>query len=220
MRREPYESDGQQVFRHLQAIVAWHAAATSLLDKNRRRVAPTLRVGLVEVSPSQPDLMTDEEVIEEFFRRRPASSSEARIFIENFIRKNHTKKKFTGTTHAEATLMGLLTYFSPGSPSVNHGDQIEDVSLRLLKELIEPVCCLLLPFLPLHTSNKILGYRQYLRKPSLLVKSAVGAVTGLVASLVILSCPAHMGFYSLGLLLEWELMSLFSMHLRTIYGTK
>lgn len=82
--------------------------------------------------------MTDKEVIEEFFRRRPASSSEARICIENIIRENHTKKKFTGTTHAEATLMGLLTYFSPGSPSVNHGHQIEDVSLRLLKELIEP----------------------------------------------------------------------------------
>ena len=158
MRREPHESDGHQVFRYLQAIVAWHAAAKSLLDTNRRCVAPTLRVGLVEVAQSQPDLMTAEEVIEEFFRRRPASSSEAPMSIENIIRENHTKKKFTGTTHAEATLMGLLTYFSPGPPSVNHGDQIEDVSLRLLKELIEPVCCLLF-FLPLYTSNKILGYR-------------------------------------------------------------
>ena len=148
MRREPHESDGQQVFRYLQAIVAWHAAAKSPLDKNRRCVAPTLRVGLVEVAQSQPDLMTAEEVIEEFFRRRPASSSEARISIENIIRENHTRKKFTGTTHAEATLMGLLTYFSPGSPSVNHGDQIEDVSLRLLKEFIEPVCCLLCPIFP------------------------------------------------------------------------
>ena len=220
MRRVPHETDGHQVFRHLQAIVAWHAAAKSLLDKNRRRVAPTLRVGLVEVAQSQLDLMTAEEVIEEFFRRRPASSSEARISIENIIRENLTKKKFTGTTHAEATLMGLLTYFSHGSPSVNYGDQIEDISLRLLKELIEPVCCLLLSFLPLHTSNKILGYRRYLRKPSLLVKGAVGAVTSSVAFLVISSCLAHMGFYFLGLLLEWELMSLFSMHLRTIYGMK
>ena len=220
MRREPHESDGQQVFRHLQAIVAWHAAAKSLLDKNRQRVAPTLRVGLVEVTQSQPDLMTAEEVIEEFFRRRPASSSEARISIENIIRENLTKKKFTGTTHAEATLMGLLTYFSPGSPSVNYGDQIEDVSLRLLKELIEPVCCLFLSFLPLHTSNKILGHRWYLRKPSLLVGSAVGAVTSSVAFLVISSWLVHMGFYFLGLLLERELMSLFSKHLRMIYGTK
>ncbi|KIJ93904.1 hypothetical protein K443DRAFT_12519 [Laccaria amethystina LaAM-08-1] len=138
MRGEFYESEGQQVLRHLQAIVAWHAAAKSLLDKKCRRVAQTLRVGLVEVASSQPDLMTYGEVIEEFFRRRPASSSEARISVENIIRENHTKKKFTGTTHAEATLMGLLTYFSPGSPSVNHGDQIEDLSLRVLKELIEP----------------------------------------------------------------------------------
>ena len=145
MRKEPEESDGQQVLRHLRAIVAWHAAAASLLDKKHRRVAQTLRVGLVEVAPSQPDLMTNDEVIQEFFRRRPASSPEARISIENIIRENHTKK-FAGTTHAEATLMGLLTYFSPGSPSVNHGDRIEDVSLRLLKEFIQPVCCLLLSF--------------------------------------------------------------------------
>ena len=144
MRKESGERDGHQVLRHLRAIVAWHAAANSLLSKKYRRIAQTLRVGLVEVAPSQPDLMTDEEVIQEFFRRRPASSPEARISIENIIRENYPKKKFTGTTHAEATLMGLLTYFSPGSPSVNHGAQIEDVSLRLLKEFIEPVCCLLL----------------------------------------------------------------------------
>ena len=149
MRKEPEESDGQQVLRHLRAIVAWHAAAASLLDKQYRRIAQTLRVGLVEVAPSQPDLMTNDEVIQEFFRRRPASSPEARISIENIIRENHTKKKFAGTTHAEATLMGLLTYFSPGSPSVSYGDQIEDVSLRLLKEFIEPVCVCYCPF-PAH----------------------------------------------------------------------
>ena len=72
----------------------------------------------------------------------------------------------------------------------------------------------------LHTSNKILEYRRYLTKQSLLVKSAVGAVTGSVTFSVISSCPVHMGFYSLGPLLEWELMSLFSKRLRTIYGTK
>ena len=149
MRKESGERDGHQVLRHLRAIVAWHAAAASLLDKKYRRIAQTLRVGLVEVAPSQPNLMTDEEVIQEFFRRRPASSPEARISIENIIRENYPKKKFTSTTHAEATLMGLLTYFSPGSPSVNYGDQIEDVSLRLLKEFIEPVCVCYCPF-PAH----------------------------------------------------------------------
>ncbi|EDR06078.1 uncharacterized protein LACBIDRAFT_294726 [Laccaria bicolor S238N-H82] len=138
MRREPNESDGQQVLRHLQAIVAWHAAAQSLLDKNRRQIAPTLRVGLVEVTPRHPDLMTVEDFVKEFFLKRPASSSEARTSIENIIRKNYTMATFTGTTHAEATLMGLLKYFSPGSPSVNYGNQIEDATLRLLKEFIEP----------------------------------------------------------------------------------
>ena len=149
MRKESGERDGHQVLRHLRAIVAWHAAANSLLDKKYRRIAQTLRVGLVEVAPSQPNLMTDEEVIQEFFRRRPASSPEARISIGNIIRENHTKKKFAGTTHAEATLIELLTYFSPGSPSVSYGDQIEDVSLRLLIEFIEPVCVCCCPF-PAH----------------------------------------------------------------------
>lgn len=103
-----------------------------------RHITQTLRVGLVEVAPIQPDLMTDEEVFDEFFLRRPASSSEARASIENIIRANRTNKTFPGTTHAEATLMGLLTYLSHGSPSVNYRDQIEDVSLRLLEEFTEP----------------------------------------------------------------------------------
>lgn len=111
LRREPDESEGQLVFRHLQAIVAWHAAATGLLQKKLRLVAKTLRVGLVEVTQSNSNLMTDDEVIQEFFRRRPAASPEARTCIENIIRENH-RKTFTGATHAEATLMGLLTYFS------------------------------------------------------------------------------------------------------------
>jgi hypothetical protein len=151
MRRENDESNGQQVFRHLQAITAWHAAIISLLNKKYQRVAhwQSLRVGLVEVTPSKSDdLMTDEEVIKEFFRRQPqaASSPEARTSIEIIIRENNPKK-FTGTTHAEATLMGLLTYLSPGSSSVNYDDdQIEEASLRFLKELIEPVCYLFIYF--------------------------------------------------------------------------
>lgn len=69
-----------QVLRHLRAIIPWHAAASSLLGTKYRHITQTLRVGLVEVvAPSQPNLMTDEEVIQEFLRRQPASSPEARI---------------------------------------------------------------------------------------------------------------------------------------------
>lgn len=139
MRREPAESEGQQVLRHLHAIVAWHAAAKSLLDRKSRLVAQTFAVGLVQVAPTNPDLLTNEEVIQEFFRRYPTSSPE--VTIKDIIRQNHTQAKFTGTTHAEATLMGLLTYFSPGSPFVNNGVQVKEDDLRFLKKLVEPVCC-------------------------------------------------------------------------------
>jgi hypothetical protein len=51
-----------------------------------------------------------------------------------------------------------------------------------------------------------------------LVKSVVGVATGSALSLVISSCLAHMVFYTLGHLLGWELMSIFSNFLRMIYG--
>ena len=67
----------------------------------------------MEVAPNKTDPMTTAEVIQEFFLRRPASSPEARATIENAIKEYHTKQKFTGTIHAEATLMGLFFIFLP-----------------------------------------------------------------------------------------------------------
>lgn len=49
MQRVYGESECQQVLRHLQAIVAWHGTAGSLVDRYRR-VAQTLCVRLVEVA--------------------------------------------------------------------------------------------------------------------------------------------------------------------------
>jgi hypothetical protein len=85
--------------------------------------------------------MTSEDVIHKFLSRYPASSPEARDSIEDIIRNNHIKAKFTGTIHAEATLMGLLTYFSPGSGSINHGLEINSNNLQILSSLVGPVCC-------------------------------------------------------------------------------
>jgi len=215
MRREPVESEGQQVLRHLYAIVAWHAAAKSLLDRKSRLVAQTLVVGLVQVVPINPGLMTSEEVIQEFFHRYPTLSPEVHT-IGDIIRENHTQAKFTGTTHTEATLTGLPTYFSPGSRFVNNGVLVkEEDNLRFLKELVEPVCCCTSP--P-HAFDKILECRRHSRKPSPLVKSVIGVATGSAVASVISSSLAHMGFYILGLILGWELISLFSELLKMIYG--
>jgi hypothetical protein len=143
----PYEREGHQVLRHLHGIVAWHAAAHLILTK---QFTQSLFVGLVEVAPTKlgpegPDLMTGEEVIREYLSRYPESSPDHRKALEDTIRKNHTKAKFTGTTHVEATLMGLFTYFLPGSRFVNHGPPIKKDNLRFLRRLVGLVCCHPLP---------------------------------------------------------------------------
>ena len=138
MRREYNDNEGQQVLRHLKAIVAWHAAAIVLLDGRFQHVTQNLVVGLVEVTSNELKPLTDEEVIQEYFRQYPKSSPEDRRFIENSIRENHKEAKFIGTTHAEATLMGLLEYFSPGSAFVHQDVQIEGDDF--LNHLIETVC--------------------------------------------------------------------------------
>ena len=79
-------------------------------------------------------------MIQEYFRRYPNALPEDQRFIENSIRANHkaAKLKFTGTTHAEATLMGFLKSFPPGSSFTNH--DVEIGGIEFLKQLIEPVC--------------------------------------------------------------------------------
>jgi len=61
-----YESEGQQVLRHLKAMVAWHAAVVGLLNGRFQHVSERLVVGLVEVTPNKPKPLTDEEVIQEY----------------------------------------------------------------------------------------------------------------------------------------------------------
>lgn len=135
------ESEGQQVHRHLQAIVAWRGAARSLVDRYWR-VAQTLRAGLVEVA-CQSDLMTDAEVIQQFFRRRPASSPETRTSIENNQGKPH---KAVHRYHScRSNTHGTSYIFLPWLIII-YGGRIDEASLHLLEELIEPICCLLLIF--------------------------------------------------------------------------
>ena len=145
-----YEREGPQVLRHLHGIVAWYAATCQVLNGKVRQLTQSLVVGLVEAAstklgPEEPDLMTGEEVIEEYFSRYPEPSSEYRQALEDIIKKKHTKSKFTGTTHVETTLMGLFTYFLPGSRCVNHGAPIDEDNLQFLSRLFGSVCCRPLP---------------------------------------------------------------------------
>ena len=134
--------------KKVKTIVAWHAAAVGLLDGRFRHVTQRLVVGLVEVTLNEPKPFTDEEVIQEYFHRYPNPLPEDRHFIENSIRENHKAAKFTGTTHAEATLMGLLKSSPPGPSFANH---VETHGVEFLKQLIEPVCLLSLPLFDVQT---------------------------------------------------------------------
>ena len=73
------------------------------------------------------------------------------------FRENHKAAKFTGATHAEATLMGLLKSFPLGPSFANHDVEIQVV--ELLKQLVEPVCLLFLPTC-MYLMYKLFGRRR------------------------------------------------------------
>ena len=174
-------------------------------------------MSLVEVTPNEPKPLTDEEVIQEYFRRYPNASPEERHFIKISIRENHKAAKFTSTTHAEATLMGLLKSFPLGLSFANHDVEIEAV--ELLKQLIEPVCLLFLPPCT-YLMYSLFGSRLPVKRRSQSTKSVAGVAPGSGHFSVMLSCLARTAFFILGVLLEWEWMLLFSNLLRVICGMK
>ena len=187
------------------------------LSDGRGRTFPT-GVGLVEITPTNQN-HSDDEVIQEYFRRYPSASLEDRRFIETL--KFNSGKLQSGkvhcTTHAEATLMGLVKSFPPGSSFANHGVEIEGV--EFLKQLIEPVCLLFLPPSDMYLMYKLFGCRLLLKMRSRSTKSVAGVADSGYSS-VMLNCLAHMEFFILGVLLEWEWMLLFSDLLRVICGMK
>ncbi|CAA7270715.1 unnamed protein product [Cyclocybe aegerita] len=136
LAHEMRETEGDCVYRYLQLIVAWHAAIESLLQPRYRNVLSNISVGMVEVAGSEPELMQADEFVAEYYARRSflvfnATKVEVREVLEPAI-----PKKFSGTIHAEATLMGLLTYFSrQGDASYYAGDIL---NINILKESIEP----------------------------------------------------------------------------------
>jgi len=58
----------------------------------------------------------------DFFKRFPHRSVDKSIRAQDMNNlKRNWKVRFTGMTHAEATLMGLRQYFSERNPSASHG---------------------------------------------------------------------------------------------------
>ena len=146
MSREMNESDGHLVLRHLRAMLSWSAALDSLTShKNVSIINGKLDIGLVQVPHPGHGIARIEDIIDEFFKRFPLRSVEEsrRTRDTAKLKKGwNSKHRFIGTTHAEASLMGLLTYFSELDPSrrVDYGNALEDPKIaQRMEVLIEPV---------------------------------------------------------------------------------
>ena len=144
MSREMNESDGHLVLRHLRAMLSWSAALDSLTSsKNLSIINGKLDIGLVQVPHPGHGIARIEDIIDEFFKRFPLRSVEESCRTRDTANlKRGWNSKFIGTMHAEASLMGLLTYFSePDSlRRVDYGNALEDPKIaQRMEVLIGPV---------------------------------------------------------------------------------
>ncbi|KAF8414845.1 hypothetical protein L210DRAFT_852298 [Boletus edulis BED1] len=137
--QEPGETQGQQVYRYLRTIVAWHTAVRSLTeDAAIAQVLRNLQIGLVEVPPSSSTVLTLPQVSEALLARFP----DMRKFGEDDLLTTLTTRysnKFTGCVHAEAALMGLVNYYGAQLTRTGQGAETEIENAQQLRDLIQPV---------------------------------------------------------------------------------
>ncbi|KAJ8584185.1 hypothetical protein M405DRAFT_936769 [Rhizopogon salebrosus TDB-379] len=153
MSREPGKCDGHLVLRHLRAILAWSTALHSLASGEHLSIINgELDIGLLQFPhDGQDDISGINVITYEFFRRFPVNES-IRIQDTAMLKWGwNLGPEFTGTMHAEAMLMGLLTYFSEPDPSsrVDHWDALRDSKIaERMEDLIGPAVA---------TANKAIG---------------------------------------------------------------
>ncbi|KAJ3505231.1 hypothetical protein NLJ89_g7524 [Agrocybe chaxingu] len=135
LQPEDKETEGQRIYRYLQTIAAWHAGIATLLLPKYESILAGVSVGLVEVAGRKTDLMNRDEFATEYLARTTTATSDDEVEIRKIF-ASLTPTWFTGTIHAEATLMGLLTYFSHPETTSNY---IGDMDADMLRTLFEPV---------------------------------------------------------------------------------
>jgi hypothetical protein len=140
MSREKGESDGHLVLRYLRAMLAWSAALDSLTsDKHLSIIKGKLEIGLVRVPHPGRDTAGIEIITDTFFKRFPRRCAQESGRVKDTAILHKHWKPFTGTTHAEATLMGLLNYFSEPNPSsrVDYLNALQDsTTAKRMEDLI------------------------------------------------------------------------------------
>ena len=84
--------------------------------------------------------MTADSIISELLERNKNHKKKIKAFKPYL--KSNLPSFFYGTVHAEATLMGLMTYFSPvAEQQSTRGDHnTEILNLDTFKETFTPVC--------------------------------------------------------------------------------
>jgi hypothetical protein len=151
--RSTGESDGYLVLRHLRAMLAW-STALDLLTSDERHLAiihGKLDIGLIHVPHAGHSIAGIEAITDGFFKRYPLRLVEESHRIKDMANlKSHWKPRYTGTTHAEATLMGLLQYFSELDPSsrVDYWNTLQDSKIaEHMEVLFGPVSSIFHPFI-------------------------------------------------------------------------
>ncbi|KAF8625323.1 hypothetical protein AX15_005453 [Amanita polypyramis BW_CC] len=117
MVREEEESFGEYLLRSLRMIVAWHASLYGLM-KRSHDLLRDVDVGVVEFPYHAPNPLKIDDMKKELVMRLPNAPLD--VFEKNFP----DPEDFHGTVHAEAALMGMLTYFSPGYQGTDHKEDI------------------------------------------------------------------------------------------------
>ncbi|KIJ13056.1 hypothetical protein PAXINDRAFT_156651 [Paxillus involutus ATCC 200175] len=133
LRREPNEAAGAHVLRYLRTVVAWHAALNKLCAMPFiKQVVEGLVIGVVEAPPCNATILPREVISREYHRRFSVEDEDATA-IEGVLERYYPSE-FTGTIHAEATLVGLLAYAH--GQRWNYGGEIQDVAS--LEQILAP----------------------------------------------------------------------------------
>lgn len=136
---EPYESSGGRVLRYLKSIIAWNTAIASLTTPIYSKIIRSeLSLSLLEVPHASSDIANLDETCDAYFN---SFSSKASFISKDqviSILKPCLPQTFPGAVHAEATLMGLLMYFSSSSSRVAFQMPLRDDHVVVLEKLLEP----------------------------------------------------------------------------------
>jgi hypothetical protein len=162
LRLEPNESPESGVYRYLEGVVAWAVALHQLLKPDLAKIFKATSASVVFVTGFRSDVMSTDDIVSGLLERYPNAESfmqTSKPYLESKV-----PSFFHGAIHAEATLMGLISYLNPNHEHNVYGRDAEilnEDSFNL--ESFWPVCCLF--FVPIH--NQHIYFQALAKKPAI-----------------------------------------------------